>query len=230
MITAAGTRWLILMLVAGSVFAAGTASAQYERLDAETRGMRTEVWLAVSTWPGLSELEPTVGGSFDQVGFGLGGALHWKFRETESSELMLGVEGAIMATGSDIPVLLDELYARDGYLAVSAKWLPTASRHLSLDAGLGYHLLDIAQLDTDYYYNEFQSWEEGTFGPFVGFTWDAGAGGLDDEGGMTLGFRAHFLDFGAVRDEDVLGSVILGRDAGKVDGAMYTLRIGYRWP
>ena len=60
-------------------------------------------------------------------------------------------------------------------------------------------------------------------------TWNLGAGKPDGDSGMTLGARAHFLDFGTVSDEDVLASVVLGRDAGELDGPMYELRIGYRW-
>ena len=109
------------------------------------------------------------------------------------------------------------------------KWLPGDSDKLSLDAGLAYHLLDIAQLDTDNGFGEFESWEESAVGPFLGMTWDFGAVKPGSDSGITLGLRAHFIDFGTVRDEDVLASVVLGRDAGELDGPMYALQIGYRW-
>ncbi len=216
----------LLLLAAGSV----VMHPAVADVDAEQgRGTRSEIWLALPTWPALVDLQPVVGGSFKSVGYGLGGAVHWPWKPVGGGYLMLGIEGAIMATDSDIPVILDELLARDLYIAASVKWRLGRARNVSLDAGLAYHLLDIAQLETDYNAaGEFESWEESAFGPFVGMTWDAG-GSDESKGGMTLGLRVHFLDFGTVRDEHVLASVVLGRDAGKLDGPLVMLHVAYRW-
>lgn len=219
-----------VLLFAASLILTETAIAEYDDDEPRSKRMRSEIWLAVTSWPTLSDLHPVVGGSFNSVGYGLGGALHWPLSSTRGAGLLIGIEGAVMATDSDIPVLLDELLARDGYLAASVKWQPGEARRLSLNAGLAYHLLDITQLETDYNSSaEFESWEEGAFGPFLGMTWDLGAGETGRNGGMTLGLRAHFLDFGTVRDEDVLASVVLGRDAGDLDGPIFVLQVGYRW-
>jgi len=217
-----------LLLLAAGIVVMHPAVAD---IDAEQgRGSRTEIWLALPTWPALGDLQPVVGGSFKSVGYGLGGAVHWPWRPAGGGDLMLGFEGAIMATDSDIPVILDELLARDLYIAVSVKWRLGTARKVSLDAGLAYHLLDIAQLETDYNAaGEFESWEEDAFGPYVGMTWEARGSDESERGEMTLGLRAHFLDFGTVRDEDVLASVVLGRDAGKLDGPLIMLHVGYRW-
>lgn len=218
------------LLVAASLILIDAAVARYDNDEPGSKSMRSEVWLAVTSWPTLSDLHPVVGGSFKSVGYGLGGALHWPLRSMQGANLLIGIEGAVMVTESNIPVLLDELLARDGYLAASMKWMPGKTRKLSLDAGLAYHLLDITQLETDYDSSaEFESWEEAALGPFLGMTWDLGAGETGRNSGMTLGLRAHFLDFGTVRDEDVLGSVVLGRDAGELGGPVFVLRVGYRW-
>ncbi len=128
-----------------------------------------------------------------------------------------------------MPVYLDDLLARDGYLAVSAKWLIGKARSVSLDAGLAYHLIDIAQLDTNFYLPiEFQSWEESAPGLFVGATWDVGAARPGKTSGLALGLRAHFMDFGTVRDEDVFISPVLGDEAGQLQGPLIMLQIGYR--
>lgn len=193
-------------------------------------GSRSEIWLALPTWPALGDLQPVVGGSFKSVGYGFGGAVHWPWKPVRGGDLMVGFEAAIMATDSDIPVILDELWARDLYIAASVKWRPGAARTVSLDAGLAYHLVDIAQLETDYNSaSEFESWEKDAFGPFVGMTWDAGDSNNSKRGGMTLGLRAHFVDFGTVRDEDVLASALLGQNAGKLDGPLFVVHVGYRW-
>jgi len=216
-----------LLLLAASAVLAGPAIADAEPGSNTTRG---EIWLALPTWPALGDLQPVVGGSFKSVGYGLGGAVHWPWKAVRGGDLMFGFEGAIMATDSDIPVILDELLARDLYIAASLKWRLGKPGKVSLDAGLAYHLLDIAQLETDYNSaGAFESWEEDSLGPFIGMTLDFGAGENADSGGATLGLRAHFLDFGTVRDEDVLASVVLGRDAGNLDGPLLMLHIGYRW-
>ncbi len=192
----------------------------------EPSGPRTEVWLALTSWQAQKDLRPVAGGSFKSVGYGLGASAHWPLASLASADLMLGIEGAVMATDSDIPVFFDELLARDAYLAASVKWSLRNVRSLSVDLGAAYHLLDIAQLETDYYGAiEFQSWEETAFGPFLGLTWDLGSAGS----GATIGLHAHFLDFGTVRDEDVLLSAVLGQNAGELDGPLIVLRIGYRW-
>lgn len=219
-----------VLIIAASLILIDTAVADDDSDEPRTHNMRGEIWLAVSAWPALSDLQPVAGGSFNNVGYGLGGSVHWPLKSMQSADVLLGVEAAIIATGSDIPVVLDELLAREGYLAASAKWRLGRTRSLALDAGIAYHLLDITQLDSDYYSSaEFESWEESAVGPFLGMTWDLGAGKPGGDSGLTLGARVHFLDLGTVSDEDVLASVVLGRDAGELDGPMYELRIGYRW-
>ena len=220
-----GARFLKLLIVVG-LFTAPDVGA--EEADSVTRSGRYEAWLVLTGWPSLNDLQPTAGGSFKQVGYGLGGALHWPWRQFDNGELMIGVEGAIMATDSDVPVLLDELLARDLYVALSAKWLMGEARNISLDAGLSYHLLDITQLETDYNLaGEFESWEEGAVGFFLGTTWDVGAGRREKPGGLSLGLRVHFLDFGIVGDEEVLFTPVLGSNAGELDGPLFALQIGY---
>ena len=225
-----GIKRTLVLLVTGSLMTAGTVAAGQASPTEWATGIRTEAWLALPSWPSLDELRPAAGGSFEQIGYGIGAAAHWPVRQRANGELLLGVEGAIMATDSDVPVLLDDLLARHGYLAVSVKWLMGTARNVSLDAGLGVHLVDIAQLETDYNSaGEFESWEESAVGLFVGATWDAGAGKPNKNSGLSLGLRVHFVELGTVRDEDVFIAPVLGTDAGDLTGPLYVLRIGYRW-
>jgi hypothetical protein len=225
-----GIKRALILLVTGSLMAAGTVAAELNTPAESPTGIRTEAWLALSSWPGLSELQPAAGGSFKQIGYSIGAAAHWPVRQLANGELLLGVEGAIMATDSDVPVFLDELLARHAYLAVSAKWRMGTARNVSLDAGLGFHLVNIAQLETDYNSaSEFESWEESAAGLFIGATWDVGAGRPNKNSGLSLGLRVHFVDLGTVRDEEVFFTPVLGADAGELTGPLYVLRIGYRW-
>lgn len=212
------------------VFVAAGAAAESEAPEDTLAGGRMEMWLAVPSWPGLSDLEPAAGGTFDDYGLGIGGAIHWPVQRFGGGRMMLGIEAAIQAVESNVPVYLDDLLARDGYLAVTAKWMLGKSRALSLDAGLGIHLLDITQLESDYFpYFEFESWEEKALGALLGVTWDVGAGKPGKDGGLSLGLRVHFVDFGTVRDEEVFIAPVLGTNAGELTGPIYALQIGYRW-
>ena len=225
-----GIKRTLILLATASLAMVSVAAAEQELRTEADAGIRSEAWLALPSWPSLNDLQPAAGGSFKQIGYGLGAAAHWPFRRFENGELLLGVEGAIMATDSDVPVLLDDLLARHGYAAVSAKWMMGRARNVSLDAGLGFHLIDIAQLETDYNRaGEFESWEESALGFLIGATWDVGAGTRDNNSGLSLGLRVHFVDFGAVRDEDVFIAPVLGADAGDLAGPLYALQIGYRW-
>ena len=219
-----GITTLLLVFVA-----AGAAAESEAPEDTLARG-RMELWLAVPSWRGLSDLEPAAGGTFDDYGLGIGGAIHWPVQRYGGGKMMLGIEGAVQAVESNVPVYLDDLLARDGYVAVTAKWMLGKSRALSLDAGLGIHLLDITQLESDYYpYVEFESWEERALGALLGVTWDVGAGKPGKDSGLSLGLRVHFVDFGTVRDEDIFIAPVLGTNAGDLAGPICVLRIGYRW-
>ncbi len=223
------SRRFVTWAVACALLATSGARSQELQPEDLVDGPRWELWLALSSWSGLSDLEPAAGGSFDTTGYGIGMAAHWPMMASENSELLLGVEGVIMAHDSSIPVLLDDFLARDAYIGVSAKWMMGEARNVSLDAGLTYHLLDMAQLDTNYYYNaEFQNWEENAAGIFIGGTWDVGAGRPGKNSGLSLGLRVHFVDFGTVRDEDVFFRPVLGDNAGDLSGPLVALQIGYR--
>lgn len=216
----------LLILVAGSLFAGANAAAQEE----DFPKMRWEVWLAATYWSGLNDLLPSAGGTFDEVGFGLGGGAHWPVASGARGDLLVGVEGGLMSHGSDIQGDFEDLISRDGYVAFSAKWMPGAPRGLSLDAGYAYHLIDMSQVEDDYFsysYEEFESWEDSAGGPFVGISWDSWASRPGKSSGLSLGFEVHFVDFETVRDEDIYITPVLGPNAGTLDGPMYLFQLGY---
>lgn len=191
--------------------------------------LRWEVWLGVSSWPALGELQPEAGGDFDELGFGLGGALHWPVAKFENSDLMLGIDASIDSIDSKIPGIYDNLLDRHLYLGSSVKWLLGESRGFSVDAGLGYHLVDIVQINTNIFLDsvEYEIWEESAPGAFIGASWDIAAARSGRRRGLSLGLKVHFADFGIVRDEDIPFSPILGTNAGALDGPLYVFQVGY---
>lgn len=216
-----------VFVVLAAALLSGTALGQEESSPAQ--GMRWDLSLDLPIWPSLSDLQPMSLGSFDNLGFGLGVSGHWPVRQLANSDLMLGFDGSIAATESNIRGGFDTLLARQLYLGGSIKWLFGTQRNLSLDAGLGYHEVDMAQVDSEWYGTyEYEHWSTSKPSGFVGATWDVGAGRPDKNKGLFLGVRVHFADFGRVYDEDFAPlQTALGTDAGTLDGPLYFLRIGY---
>lgn len=191
------------------------------------RGTRFELWLGTTSWPALSDLQPLAAGSFDDIGFGIGGAIHLPVKTFESGELLLGVDAFVSATESNIQGVIGDFLARQMFVGGSAKWRFGAARNLSLDAGIGFHLVDIAELDVRYWGIEYQYWETTRLGGFIGATWDFGMRDPNKNHGLFVGLEVHFVDFGGVYDEEVIFNPLLGAYAGTLDGPIYMLQIGY---
>ena len=190
---------------------------------------RYEVWMGVTNWPSLADLQPVAAGSFDSIGLGLGAAMHVPLRQFENGDLLVGVDGFIVGTTSNISGLIDELLARHLYLGASLKWAFGDARNLQLDAGFGYHLADLAQVSSEYWGVEHEAWEEAKLGAFVGATRDIGAGHGGRQSGLTLALKVHFVDFGTVSDEDIFLEPILGPNAGSLEGPIYLLQVGFSY-
>lgn len=188
---------------------------------------RYEVWMGITSWPGLSDLQPLAAGNFDEVGFGLGAAIHVPLKTFEHSEILVGADGYIGGTASNVSGSIDDLIARDLYLGASLKWALGTARALQLDAGLGYHLVDMAQVSTRVFGFEHRAWESNRLATFVGATWDVWAGRENRTGGLSLAFKVHFVEFSTVRDEDIFLTPVLGPDAGRLEGPIYLLQVGF---
>lgn len=199
------------------------------RADEESfAGMRGDVSLDMPVWPALTDLQAAAGGSFDSTGFGIGASGHWPVAQFENSELLLGIDGTIAATDSSISGFIGDVLARQLYLGGSVKWMFGDRRNVSLDLGLGYHELDMAQIDSNWTSSmEHEHFSKSAASGFIGGTWDIGAGRPDQSAGLMLGLRVHFADFGNVSDDPRFFQSVLGPDAGKLDGPLYMLRVGY---
>lgn len=183
---------------------------------------RAELWLAVTNWPSLEAIRPAAGGRFDAVGFGLGGALYLTAREYRQSSLLVGIDGFIAANESNVEGIFEELLARQLYLGGSVKWAFGEERSFSVDAGVGYHLAEIAEVGDAFSGYEREVWDAHRVSGYIGATWDMPAVSLGSPGRWMLGFKVHFADFGTVD-----GPGPIGPDSGKLDGPLYSLQIGY---
>jgi hypothetical protein len=186
-----------------------------------------DLWVSAVSWPALETLTPAAGGSFDRAGFGIGGSFHWPLRRFGNSDLLVGLDGLVQGNDSNVQAVYADLMARNLYIGASLKWLMGRSRSVSLDAGLGLNFMDIADVNNEYFYlNEQRIWESTAPGGFVGASWDVGRKDPLKHFGLFLSLRAHYADFGTVRDEEAWLPVFLGPDAGIIDGPVYMLLIG----
>lgn len=183
---------------------------------------RSELWLVVSSWPSLEAVRPAAGGRFDAAGFGLGGAIYVPIREFVNSELLGGIDGFIVANDSNIGGVFDDLLARQLYLGASLKWVFGEYGSYSLDTGIGYHLVDMAEVGDAYSGIEREVWETSRASGYIGASWDFPTSSVDSPGRWMLGLKVYFADFGVVS-----GPGPIGPDAGRLDGPLYTLQVGY---
>lgn len=215
---------LAIAALALAQFIGSTARAD----EAPSVSMRGDISLDMPMWPALTDLEPVAGGAFDTTGFGIGGSVQWPFRHFTNSDLLVGIDGSIAATDSSISGFIGDVLARQFYLGGSLKWLFGDARSVSLDLGVGYHELDMAQVASSWTGTmEHEHFSESTASGYIGGTWDIGAARPDHDSGLMLGLRVHFVDFGTISDDPRYFQSLLGRDAGKLDGPMYMVRVGY---
>lgn len=190
-------------------------------------GTHYEIWLGMSSWPALGDLQPAASGEFDNVGFGVGGAIHWPVAQFDESDLLLGIDGYIGATGSNSRGFIGDMHARQLYLGGAVRWAFGERRNIFADAGLGYYLVDIAEVSDDWPGGEDEAWQASRVAASLGLSWDVGAGRDGRRSGWMLGIKAYYADLGTVHDEDGFGLPMLGTDAGRLDGLAYLLQVGY---
>lgn len=220
---------LLTALAAAPLLPQGAAQAQDDVEWVTTSRPRYEIAIGGNSWPGLAALDAARGGEFDQAGFSLNFAAHWPAWHFARSELLAGADLGVMTNDSNIRFVSEPLVARNGYLVPSVKWMFGQRHRYSLDAGAGFYLQDIAEVITDYpLYGETRLWEEGAIGGFLGGTIDFRGGEPSRSRGLTMSLKAHFVDFGTVRDQHPLPQT-LGQDAGTLRGPVYVYQVGYRW-
>lgn len=221
---AANLAWLALLATSASV----TTELRAQELPDEPGNARFEIWLGPTSWPAAENLLPLANGSFEPVGLAVGGAIHGRIRQGRNSDLLVGVDGHISVHDSDVQGPFESLVLSDAYLGLSGKWRFGPARTFSLDAGLGVHFADIADIPIAFLGTvELDAWEANRLGGYVGATWDIGASRADKSRGFFLGFKVHYVDFGDVRDDEVFFEPVLGTNAGQLDGPIYMLQIGY---
>jgi len=187
-------------------------------------------------WNDINELHPRAGGRFDSGGFVLDFAAHWRMKQWDTSNLLFGLDVGVFSHDSNVYHIREDLTARGFYLTPSVKWQLgwRGGPRYSLDAGLGYYIVDIAEVDLSGYYgyyccySEEQLWEDSTLGGYIGTTVDFGRAARREGGGFTMGAKIHWADLGTVRDEHRFPPTgTLGPNAGQLSGPIVSMQFGY---
>ena len=189
---------------------------------------RVELYAGFSHWPALAALKPVVDGEFNPTGVGLGASIHTEFRTLESSEVLLGIDAWMYLNDSNIAGFQAAYFAQHMYFGGSARWRLGERRNLLIDAGAGFHLVDLTDVQFFYGgYAEYPGWQSWAPGVFVGATWDFPRSDPEKTIGWFVSFRTHFVDFGSVHDDSAAPLSILGQAAGSLNGPIYQLQFGY---
>ena len=214
--------WPALIAGLAALFIAGTSSA-----DVPEKSQGAWEWafgLGVTSWSDLGDVQSSLGGSFDDVGFALDMSVHRRI-EAGDATLLLGADLGFFSTDSGIPGIFEDLVQRGVYLtpSVRLRFGESARGHLDLEAGAGWYNTDFAEVDCE---------NQGTIigGPVctdINEPFDANAFGsyIGVRGGFnkyfTAGLRVHFADFG-----EVTGLPTVSGDLG---GPVVTLMFGARF-
>lgn len=196
--------------------------------------VRGEVSLGFQQWNELSQLTPS-NGRFDSTGLNLGGAVHWRMKESGNRSLLAGLDFMMFTNESNIRHVREDVTSRGLSIVPSVKFMfdsGTGPRY-SVDLGAGFYLVDIAEVDMlrfeDGWYSEDQLWEDTDFGGYAGVTIDFRSRKNGRRGGFFMATKIHYFDLGDVADEDpsLVSPPTLGSDAGSLSGPMFTLQFGY---
>lgn len=227
-------RFILFIVTLAGAPSLSIAQAPDEGLQSDRR-LRKEIFLGYHKWDELAQLSPAAAGSFDSNGFNLGAAFHWRTGEWGRSDVLAGLDFAFFSNDSSVRHIGDDVISRGLYITPSIKLMfdNGTSPVYALDFGLGYYLVDIAEVTLFDFgaYFEDQLWEDSAFGGYVGASVDFPNKKRNRLAGFSLSAKIHFFDLGKVTDE---GSVAiargtLGPDAGSLSGPVVMLQFGYYW-
>lgn len=186
------------LLVAVTVAVATTASLA--RADDTGDAAVEKPWLlsisaGVMNWEKLSNIESSLGGKFDDAGFGLEFAAHKRVSMWGNADVLVGVDLGVFGMESDIRGTFINLTQRGLYVTPSVKLGFGERFRYFLEAGAGWYNVDFAEVDCSApyaYCAELDApYNADALGAYLGIRAQLGRT-------MYLGLRAHHADFGPV--------------------------------
>lgn len=214
----------LAVLIAIGILAAAAPAAWAQAVQAaKTPRLRVTGALGVDLWSELADLEPFLGGDFDEAGIGVEINLHGGGFQWGPATVYLGADLGVLNNSSNVEGTEEgeDLQASLVYLTPSIKFLFGSPERVKwfLDAGFGYYEVSIEEWEDDCFFDcdIYEYYDDDAFGGHVGFGLDFPLGGNDDGFRLTTGARVHFVEF------DEPGAVA---PAGSLDGPIYLLYFG----
>jgi hypothetical protein len=210
-------RWLVILVV--TVVASATASAAVAQ---PTQALRLGATVGLDLWPELGDLEPTLGGDFDEAGFGVELNLHYGGWSVGPARIYLGGDLGVIGNGSDVEGAVEgeDLQTTLVYVTPSVRALvgDAGETRWSLDAGIGYYDVSIEEWEDDCFWDcdTWDYYDDSSIGGYLGLGLEFP---LRSEGATRLlvGLKAHFVEFDEPAALDPGGSL---------DGPIYVLYFG----
>ncbi|MEQ1801940.1 MAG: outer membrane beta-barrel protein [Gammaproteobacteria bacterium] len=210
---------LLLPLLACSA----TAAAQAGEPGGTIRAAAT---MGIDNWSDLGDVQPFLGGSFDDTGFGLDLGVHWLVGRTGPADVLLGFNLGGFFHDSNVRGIEEgeDLAASVVYLAPSVKFAfgSPGGRRLYVDAGIGYYGAAIDEMESDCYFgcDSYEYYDDDTLGGYAGLSADFPLGARMGGVRLTTGFAVHFVDFDSPVELD---------GASSLDGPIYAFQVGLAW-
>ena len=162
--------------------------------------IRVAVGLGFDSWSDLGDLQPTLGGDFDDVGTSFEISFHRQVAQLAWGAVYLGADLGVLSHDSDVRGVVEgeDLQASAFYFTPSAKIrLNSAGRQqYFIDAGVGYYDVTVEEWEDDCYWDcdVSEYYDDNTFGGYLGASADFDVG---SDGGIkvSVGAKVHFLDF-----------------------------------
>ena len=216
-----------LMTVIGvcALMATGSAVVAQPAVEADSPDLRMSIAFGIDLWSELGDLQPILGGDFDEAGIALDVDLHGGGWKLGPARIFAGVDVGVIGNGSDVEGIQEreDLQTTLIYLTPSLKAVFRGGGRLgwTIDAGIGYYDVSIDEWEDDCFWDcDVQGYyDDSSVGGYAGLGVELPFPFGPDDGSLRLvgRARAHFVEFDEPTEIAQTGSL---------DGPIYVLSIG----
>jgi hypothetical protein len=213
----------LVALASAAMFAVIASVPAYAQDVSSVPKWRVGATLGIDTWEDLGDLQPALGGDFEDTGFSLELNMHgggWTFGP---AAVYAGADLGVMGHESDVRGIAEgeDLQTSLFYLTPSVKVLfgSRSGFRWMLDAGAGYYDVSIEEWEDDCFWDcdIYEYYDDDALGGFLGVGVEFPVGRIDKAMRFSAGGKVHFVDF----DEPTSLA-----PAGDLDGPIYVLYFG----
>lgn len=179
--------------------------------------------MGLNLWQELGDLQPFLGGDFEETGIAVELNLHGGGWTVGPARIYAGADLGIFGNGSDVRGIEEgeDLQASMLYLTPSLKAVFRGSDRFSwtLDGGIGYYDVAIDEWEDDCFWScdIYEYYDDSAVGGYLGLGVEWLLGGADGRVRLTGNAKVHFVEF-----DEPIGLA----PNGSLDGPIYMLSVG----